>query len=220
MIIIDVREPNDVENWFKSQNLEVELKRELLEVGDYLIQTNNGKIVVERKTAGDYINSLIDGRLHTQLYEMSKNYPLSYLFVVGDIMAELAARDISSNIFYSSLIGCSLKRAAEGEQGQIVTIQLPTNYEVALCLYYLHKKLEENKLYRLPSITYKKSDFNSCLIRLYSCLPSVGEELAIRLAKQFPSLKSLLNASIQDLQKVEGIGEKKARQVYQFLHSD
>lgn len=216
MIIIDSREPPQAENWFKDFN--IELKREMLDVGDYIVSVNGNQIAAERKEAGDFIGSIIDGRLNNQLYELSKNFELSYLFIIGDIVAELAKREINPNTVYSAMIGASLKRAADGKQGVVVTITLPSNYEMATCLYYLHKKLEEGKLVRYPHSTGNKNDYNACLIRVYSSFPGIGEELAKRLAEKFPNLSTLINASIEDLKQVYGISDGKARKIIEFVH--
>jgi ERCC4-type nuclease len=215
MIIIDSREPPKAEEWFKE--FDIELKREMLDAGDYIVSVNGHQIAAERKEVGDFISSITDGRLNNQLYELSKNFELSYLFIIGDIVAELAKREINPNTVYSAMVGASLKRAADGKQGIIVTITLPTNYEMATCLYYLHKKLEEGKLVRYPYSTGRKNDYKACLIRVYSSFPGIGEELAKRLAEKFPTLSSLINASVEDLKQVYGISDGKAKKIIEFI---
>ena len=48
----------------------------------------------------------------------------------------------------------------------------------------------------------------------------VGKETAELLVNEFPSIELLKNASLNDLASIEGIGEKIAASVYEFLHDD
>jgi len=70
------------------KRLDVPLTRTELQVGDYVV-SGAENIVVERKEAGDYVSSLKDGSLHTQLYELSTNYPYAILLVEGNVTHEL-----------------------------------------------------------------------------------------------------------------------------------
>lgn len=217
MIYIDVREPKNVERYFLEFD-DVDLKREPLSVGDYLVRANDLEVVVERKEASDYVSSLETGRLHNQLYQMSTNYPVSYLIIVGSITEALLHSNLRRESFLSSLVGCSLKRSPAGARGQIVTLMVETMTDFAGCVYYIHKKLEKGDLDRRPVPFGKKSDIDSCLITLYSCLPMVSVERAKKLAERFPSLRSICNATINDLMEVEGIGRKIAEKIYEFIN--
>jgi DNA excision repair protein ERCC-4 len=221
VVLIDSKEPKEAENWFKEQGLQLLLKRVSLETGDYLLRVSSSpikEIAVERKTVSDYVNSIKDGRLFNQLYRLSRDFEISYLIVVGNVVHELLNTDFPLEAFYSSLVGSSLKRSSDGKQGQVITLTVPTNYEFAMCVYYLHKKLEEGDLIRRPRPVGGKSNFKSCLITLYSCIPGVSEKLAVRLAERFPSLESLVRATKDDIMSVKGIGEDKARRIYSFIH--
>lgn len=218
MIYIDSREPKDIEQYFLTQFPNIELQRKPLEVGDYLVVTNNYEVIVERKEASDYVASLESGRLHNQLYQMSANYELGFLIVVGSITEALLHSNLNRNAFLSSLVGSAMKHAPVGKQGQIITITVETMHDFAGCVYFIHKKLEKGDFERRPAPFGTKSDIDSCLITLYSCFPGVSEERAKRLAKHFPSLKSIVNASIDDLTKVEGIGRKTAEKIFEFIN--
>lgn len=47
----------------------------------------------------------------------------------------------------------------------------------------------------------------------------VGDQTARDLTVKFSTLKEVANASVEDLQSVEGIGEKVAKSIYQFFHN-
>lgn len=59
-----------------------------------------------------------------------------------------------------------------------------------------------------------------CLAKLLASLgiPSVGVSLAKELAKKFISLQALEEASLEQLQTIEGVGEKSALMIYHFFH--
>jgi len=66
-IIIDSREKQSL----VTANLveqKANISHELLEIGDYLIQDT----IIERKTISDFINSIIDKRIYSQLNENKK----------------------------------------------------------------------------------------------------------------------------------------------------
>ena len=219
MIIIDSREPPHMEQYFRAQGFtDVKLTRETLDIGDYLVRVGSHEIPVERKTSGDFVCSLEDGRLHNQLYAMSKHYPLSYLIVVGTISEALEESQLNRKAYLSALVGASLKRSPDGCQGQVITLTVETDFDFVACVYYIHKKLEKGDFHRLPSIPGKKSDYNACLVTLYSTLPGIGTERAKKLAQFFPSLESLMKASVSEIASVDGIGIQTAKRIYEFLH--
>ncbi|RLF36187.1 MAG: ERCC4-type nuclease, partial [Thermoplasmata archaeon] len=48
--------------------------------------------------------------------------------------------------------------------------------------------------------------------------PNVGEVLARNLLNHFGSISRIANAGIEELKLVEGIGDKRARQIYELFH--
>ncbi len=76
-IIIDTREK---QSFVVSELIEknAQIKFELLEIADYLIQD----IAIERKTISDFISSMINKRLQKQLQEIKK-YPRQFLIIEG-----------------------------------------------------------------------------------------------------------------------------------------
>jgi len=80
-IIVDVREKNMAKLLHNYANIELKT----LEVGDYVL---SDRVVVERKTAEDFVNSIIDKRLFSQLKNLKKvEKPL--LIVEGENFSRL-----------------------------------------------------------------------------------------------------------------------------------
>ena len=67
-IIVDIHEKNSMIIAELSGSEEITLKIKHLKIGDYLI----GNIIIERKTVGDFINSMINKRLMVQINQMKK----------------------------------------------------------------------------------------------------------------------------------------------------
>lgn len=217
MILVDTREMNSVVPK-QLEKFNVPLKYQTMEIGDYIVTNGRVKICVERKDVGDYVGSLISGRLHNQLYYMSHNYPYSILIVEGYIAEVLLHRKVKRQDYVSSLVGSLLKRSPDGCRGVINLVMLDTPFDTALFLKYLHDKVMNEKYERLPVPTYLGKKMDTALIGMYACIPGVGIERAKILAQHFTSLKSLLNASLSDFINIKGIGERLARKIYNFIH--
>ncbi len=218
VVYIDSNEPKIAEVWFTSQGFNLELVRKPLDVGDYLISVDGREVPVERKDSGDFVASIEDGRLNNQLFYLSREYPISYIIVVGTISDALEYSNLSRRAYISALVGASLKRSPDGKSGQVITLTVETNFDFACAVGMIHRKLEDGDLYRRPKPIGNKSDYDSCLITLYSALPCISVKRAKALAEEFPSLESLMSASVEEIANVKGIGKKTAEKIYNFLH--
>lgn len=100
----------------------VDLSREVLPIGDVLIQTNEGKdvLIIERKTFADLLSSIKDGRYEEQSYRLlnSSGYPPHSVFYLLEGMFSQLRTGIESKIIYSAMTslqffkGFSVHRAA------------------------------------------------------------------------------------------------------------
>jgi len=214
-IIIDYREKTSrVPDLLK--NLDLPISFGQLPVGDYLV----GDFVVERKTAEDFVNSLIDGRLHTQLFQLSANCKLSYLVVVGFITEALMLRRVPRKAYISALVGASFKRASIGEQGIVIVNQVETDYDFALFIDRLYHKVINNEYIRIPPLgTLRRyGGEDEILIAILSSIPGVGQERARRLLKRFGNIRAIANATVAQLKRIKGIGEETAMTIYRFFN--
>lgn len=213
VVVVDIREKRSgIPAMLERMGIPIEIKE--LPVADYIV----GNVAVERKTVGDYLQSKFSGRLDRQLYDLSRNFELSYLIVEGFVTEALMEHKIPRFAYVSSLVGSSLKRAPDGKQGQIITVNLDTKYDTALFLKALHKKLTENDIVRLPKMVKTKLNPDELLVYVVSSFPDIGEKRAIDLLKKFKTIRNLVNASENDLVTVKGIGKKLASKLYQFFN--
>jgi Fanconi anemia group M protein len=68
-IIVDHREPQYIIELLREMEVEVEIEQ--LGLGDYIL---SDEVVIERKTGRDFVQSLYDNRLFTQIHQLMENY--------------------------------------------------------------------------------------------------------------------------------------------------
>jgi len=200
------------------ERLEVPLTRTELEVSDYVV-SGVENVAVEHKGPGDYVSSLKDGRLHTQLYELSTNYSYAILLVEGNVTQELMERKMTRQQVLSSLAGSILKRSSDGKQGVISMVNVDTPWDAALFLKYCHDKVTaEEGLIRLPVLKAQKWKPEERAIGILAGFPGVGEVRARNIMShpQLNTLQKVMNAEIDELTQVENIGLVTARKIYKL----
>lgn len=203
-ITVDYREKaSGLTDLLKRSGALVEIAK--LSYGDYII---NGTITVERKTAKDFLISIIDGRLFNQLSNLKKfcNHPI--LLIEGnpyetdhnfDRMAIKGAIVSTQTIWYVPVI---FSRTKEDSRDILLMIskQLGTCIDVLpLRGSYRPKRIKSKQLYLLQG------------------LPQVGPKLAKRLILHFKSVSKVMNASVQALTEVDGIGKISAEGIREVL---
>jgi len=100
----------------------VDLSREVLPIGDVLLQTNEGKdvLIIERKTFSDLLSSIKDGRYEEQSYRLlnSSGFPPHSVFYLLEGMFSQLRSGTETKIIYSAMTslqffkGFSVHRAA------------------------------------------------------------------------------------------------------------
>ncbi len=189
-IIADIREKNSlvVSYLIEKSNREIEVEFQHLKVGDFII----GDIAIERKTASDFISSIFDKRLENQLEEI-KQYSEYFLILEGDI----------------NEIDFANKNALRGFLLSIITkYHVPILYskdeeETAIFLLLLAKKQLHPKE---PNIRQNKRVFSKQeqLQYVLEGFPGIGSKTAKKLLSHFKTIKSIMNASQEELKEVIG----------------
>jgi len=206
-ITVDYRETTSgLTDLLKNSGALVEIAK--LSYGDYII---NDTITVERKTAKDFLLSIIDGRLFNQLSNLKKfcNHPI--LLIEGnpyetehnfDRMAIKGTLISIQTIWYVPII---FSRTIENSRDILLMIsrQLGTSIDVVpLRKGYRPKRIKSKQLYLLQGF------------------PQVGPKLAKRLILHFKSVSKIMNASVQALTEVDGIGIISAQKIREVLDAE
>ena len=173
--------------------------------GDYII---NNRITIERKTASDFVVSIIDGRLFKQAAVLKTNTKLPLLLIEGNPFRT----DIDIN--------------RSSVRGAMLTIQaifyLPIVYsrssnDSVQMMQNIARQIEKNADAMPLRGGYRPRKLASRQLYILQGLPGIGPQLAKRLLKRFGSVSSALTASVEKLNTVEGIGPVTAEKIKEVL---
>lgn len=211
-IIIDHREHPKIKKEFIKHNLEIKEKQ--LGIADYIIRTkdHNGKIIkvgIEKKTKQDFLNSIIDKRIIKQLISLKENFDIPLLILEG-------SENIYSlrNFHPNSIRGMLASIAIDF---QIPILQTRNFRDTASLITVIANRLE--KSYYHPSLLKKPKPLTLKQQQefLIETLPGIGPTLSKSLLKKFKTIKKIINASPEKLQKIEKIGPKKAEEITKLI---
>jgi DNA excision repair protein ERCC-4 len=203
-VIVDYREKaSGIIDLLACEDVEIEITK--VSYGDYVI---NDAITMERKTARDFLISLIDGRLFSQVSNMKKHciHPILLIegnpFKTGLDFDEAAIRGTLLSIQAIWYIPIIYSRRKEETKDIILMIGRQEEAfmdVVPLRGGYRPKRLKSRQLYILQG------------------LPRVGPTAAKRLLEHFRSVSNAMNARVEDLVQVEGIGRASAEKIREVL---
>ena len=207
-IVVDDRErPGVVPELEKLKGVVVKIER--LTVGDYCV---DGAVLIERKTAADFAQSLIDGRLFCQAGRMSTSH-LRPAYIVEGTSAEWSGLGVSRE---------------ESLQGALVSLMLifdvpvfrsSDQAETARLILYIGTQLVRLRdpgyaPYRQAKAKRKKTR----QLRVLQSLPGIGPDRAKRLLEHFKTVRACFSATTTELMEVEDIGPKTAAAVDQIIN--
>lgn len=206
-IIVDVHEPEYIyQSLEKDKGLLV--KREHLEVGDYAF----ANVGIERKQFGDYMNSLTSRRLFEQVYNLRRRYERPILVVEGlkDPMIQLSGNN--QKRFLASISSIVL-------QG-VSVIVLPTTESFIEFIQYLYFKTGRQGISMKPvpkkPWNREKEEIKEDLICM---VPGIARKTAKAILARYPTIEALVKASEEELKQGTGLGEKRARILWEILHT-
>lgn len=206
-IIADYREKGS--NVLKELvNADINLNLEKLSIGDFLLSS---KVVVEYKTVQDFVDSIIDGRLLSQLKELKK-YEKPLLIIEG-IEDMYSVRRIHPNAIRGMLVTITVSYG-------IPLIQTRTHKETAEILMMIAKKEQSNDKSEITHHFAKPLSLKEQQEYFISALPNIGMGGAVPLLKHFKSVKNIVNATEKDLQDVDLIGPKKSKTIKEIFDSE
>ncbi len=176
-----------------------------LEVGDYVLSEDVG---VERKTAADFVSSIIDGRLFDQVKRLKEAYPKPLVIIEGDP-------------YY---LGRVHENAIRGALSHVILDQgVPVYFsrneaDTAKTLALIARREQEENARPVRARPGKKAvtirDYQRMIVE---SLPMVGPKLADQLLKKFGSVQKVFNARADELMQVPGLGKKKAEEIRRVI---
>ncbi len=190
-------------------DLEIDLKLESLSSADYLLSSRVG---VELKTVQDFVQSLIDNRLLEQIKNLKNNFERPLVVIEGteDIYS---VRNVHPNAIRGMLATIAISYG--------IPILFTKNFKETASLLQLIAKREQEETGSFTIHGSKKPmSIKEVQEYIVSALPGVGVVLARPLLKEFKTIKKVVNADKKDLEKVEKIGPKKAKQINDIVNRE
>ncbi|MFL1449397.1 ERCC4 domain-containing protein [Pseudomonas tritici] len=176
-----------------------------LEVGNYVI---SGAIVVLRMTAVEFVESVIDGTVFHRAGKMTMNFTRSVFLIEGDVYSTRAA--IAREAIDGAL--CFLV-CVEG--ASILYVRNPTG--AADLIYRLAKQAQKNLRFDQAFQRAKVTPGRQQATFTLESVVGIGPTTAIKALERFRSIFAFMNASVQQLMDVPGIGVKKAERIHSSI---
>ena len=191
-------------------------------VGDFIF---DNKVCFEYKTADDMISSIIDNRVFRQAEKM-KQYPFSYIIIVGDVAGTINKRNRNywnqrnnvKQFTVRNYLGALARLNIESH-----VIHVDNNQQCWVLMDFLVKKLLDDnpKVMGIEKPMVTLSDpiatFLSCIYVNGNQRVGIKQAVMIREYLHLESLSDLLSISYEDLIKVKGVGKKTARSIMEVL---
>ncbi len=173
-----------------------------LEVGDYIL---SDRCCAERKESGDFVQSIIDGRLFEQMIAMRSAYQRPLLIIEGPDIT--AVRNMNPLAIYSAVASISVDFG-------IPILQTRDAKETANLLYAIARR-EQADVKRDVAIRGEKPQMSLAERQQFivESLPDISSVLAKRLLCKFGTVKRIMGAEPEALERVEGIGPVTAEEI-------
>jgi len=169
-----------------------------LELGDIIIDSNNHRVIFERKTIPDFNASLKDGRYRNQKLRLLewKNNPEENVRKDVIYILEEKFKDFKDKAYWGAIINANLRDG-------IFVIQTDGLARTAEIIMDIRKKIEEGKFTQLEGNKedihlegLSKGDYNTpqnCYLGQLSIIPNVSKNTAKILANKYPTMKIIIN---------------------------
>jgi ERCC4-related helicase len=206
LVYVDTRETLLLVDELKRIGCRVDVK--VLPVGDFVLSED---VVVERKTAEDFVKSVIDGRLFTQMAAMREVYQRPVLIVEGD---RRRAVGIGAASFFGAL-------ASVVSDFQISVFTSTDEAETARLLFHVARReqLDKKKEIRIRN-GRKPASAGDLQKFIVAGLPGVSTVLAERFLSELKTLANVFNASEEELRRIEGVGKKLSHRIWEISNRE
>ncbi len=219
-IVVDSREASknyEIVSELKKAGLKTAISA--LNVGDYFLLASENKkpVLVERKTVTDFLNSIRDNRIWEQLKLLKKAEEEEDIVAIIILEGYFGAIEKYTKWRISSILRILDEIVIDWN---VKVIPSPNKKGTIAWLIAKAKSLGAVEKKKPPRLRVEKKPMSINERILYVAEGIVGPVLARRLLKKFRTLKNLANASITDLMSVEGIGEKRAKEIYAIFNTE
>jgi len=187
--------------------MELDVKVKAMAVADYQV---SDEVAIERKTTKDFVDSIVDKRLFKQAKDLAEEFKHPVLILEGD---DLYTGMINPNAIRGTMASIAVDFG--------ISI-IPTRNAQDTAAMIKRFAVREQKGERAPiQVRTDKKPLSLLEQQLFivESLPNIGPVNAKNLLKHFGSVAGIVNASESELQEVEGIGEKTAKDIRRVIES-
>ncbi|WP_458207260.1 DEAD/DEAH box helicase [Haladaptatus sp. NG-SE-30] len=189
----------------------VDVRLETLAVGDYVL---SDRVVVERKSVSDFLDTLVGGdrSVFEQVGDMNRHYARPVVIIEGEGLYE--QRNVHPNAIRGAIaslavdFGASILRTEdENDTADLLEVIATREQEVSKREVSVHgdkhaKTLPEQQEYVVASIA------------------DIGPVTARSLLEQFESVQAVMTASKDELMETQGVGEVTADRIREVVASE
>ncbi len=208
-VFVDHRENNMVPAYIRELGADVVLKQ--LRVADFICSDRVG---IEKKTCSDFLQSITDQRIFRQMAEISDSFERPLLLLEGNPDMLFVERQIHPNTVRGVMSSIAIDY-------KIPVIWTANSKETAEMIYWIAKREQDHEKrgiqIRAKTRTETTEDHQEFIV---AGLPAVSNVLSRRLLEHFGSVKKIFNAKQKKLMNVEGIGEEKAKRIWELLNAE
>jgi len=181
-----------------------------LQAGDFVVSPTMG---VERKDVKDFLSSLMDGRLFSQMADMTRSYMEPVLVIEGSGLT------VRKNISHAAVYGAIASIISDF---RITVLATGDTKETARLLFALASRRSRDSKGRRAQRHGKPgvSRLRESQLYVIEGLPGVSAAIARRLLDHFGSVHGVFSASEEELLQVKGVGSKTAENIVRVLHSE
>jgi len=224
-LIIDSRENSTLAKLIEQKATRMGIKKEKkwLEVGDYII----GNVCFEAKSAVDFLGSILNKRLWTQVDNMDKWFDKNYVVIYGSIEDALSNMkyiqkfsdinpEVTKNTYRMRFRGAIGRLRLDYDIGVIWRDRVE---DVADEIIILAKMAPIERKMISPSIPTRIAT-DDVRVDLLATIKGVSTDKAKRLLEQHGCIMELGDCRTSELTIVKGIGDTVANRVIDILNSE
>ena len=206
VVVVDKREEKSGVPRMLSR-LGISLRYEFLEVGDYLLP---GDILIERKEVGDFLSSLLDGRLFDQAANLVKASENPTILIEGDF-SRIFARFENRAAIWGAI-------ASLGYDFKITLLYTPSPEETANLIAMVSKRSQSKEEIHLKP-KRKRVSIRELQLNIVASLPGVGVARAKKLLEKLGTVRAVFNADAGQLSRLGGIPYETSLKIFKLLNT-
>lgn len=204
MITVDTAEPDTIKEYLKNK-ADIEVRN--LPVGDYLV----GDVLIERKTIGDFFNSMNTSRMARQLMSMEASAGVKILAIVGRLPNTYTRQ---SKIDYDKIMSA---KASILRDFKVLGEFYENDTDLMQFIIQLDKKYGRTRKTKLINGLYRyQLSGEDVKTRMLCCIPTIGPVTAKKLLAVY-TIKQLAKKTEQEILKKVKVRKAQIRKIKEVL---